>query len=203
MHGESNKKWGKGLQGAGEFIRVVNASKVYQTQDGGEVEAFTNFNLEIEEDEFLVLVGPSGCGKSTLLKMIVGLLPPTRGAVYFQGTEVLSPRTDFGMVFQEATLLPWRSVRDNVMLPIEILGKTDKDYRAEAGRLLTLVGLHGLSGWMREPRATQDVDVIVALRQHHKATRALLAAFSELEAVELEVARLIKEDMDAVGAYVR
>jgi NitT/TauT family transport system ATP-binding protein len=80
MHGESNKKWGKGLQGAGEFIRVVDASKVYQTQDGGEVEAFTNFNLEIEEDEFLVLVGPSGCGKSTLLKMIVGLLPPTRGA---------------------------------------------------------------------------------------------------------------------------
>jgi ABC-type lipoprotein export system ATPase subunit len=67
MHGESNKKWGKGLQGAGEFIRVVDASKVYQTQDGGEVEAFTNFNLEIEEDEFLVLVGPSGCGKSTLL----------------------------------------------------------------------------------------------------------------------------------------
>jgi energy-coupling factor transporter ATP-binding protein EcfA2 len=99
MHGESNKKWGKGLQGAEEFIRVVNASKVYQTQDGGEVEAFTNFNLEIEEDEFLVLVGPSGCGKSTLLKMIVGLLPPTRGAVYFQGTEVLSPRTDLDEPF--------------------------------------------------------------------------------------------------------
>jgi NitT/TauT family transport system ATP-binding protein len=148
MHGEPNKTQGGGLQGAGEFIRVVNASKVYQTQDGGEVEAFTNFNLEIEEDEFLVLVGPSGCGKSTLLKMIVGLLPPTRGAVYFQGTEVLSPRTDFGMVFQEATLLPWRSVRDNVMLPIEILGKTDKDYRAEAGRLLTLVGLHGFESRM-------------------------------------------------------
>jgi NitT/TauT family transport system ATP-binding protein len=148
MHGESNKEWEKSLQGVGGFIRVVNASKVYQTQDGGEVEAFTNFNLEIEEDEFLVLVGPSGCGKSTLLKMIVGLLPPTRGAVYFQGTEVLSPRTDFGMVFQEATLLPWRSVRDNVMLPIEILGKTDKDYRAEAGRLLTLVGLHGFESRM-------------------------------------------------------
>ena len=148
MQGEPNKTWGKGLQGAGEFIRVVDASKVYQTQDGGEVEAFTNFNLEIQEDEFLVLVGPSGCGKSTLLKMIVGLLPPTRGAVYFQGTEVLSPRTDFGMVFQEATLLPWRSVRDNVMLPIEILGKTDKDYRAEAGRLLTLVGLHGFESRM-------------------------------------------------------
>jgi NitT/TauT family transport system ATP-binding protein len=148
MHGEPDKTWGKGLQGASEFIRVVNASKVYQTQDGGEVEAFTNFNLEIEEDEFLVLVGPSGCGKSTLLKMIVGLLPPTRGAIYFQGTEVLSPRTDFGMVFQEATLLPWRSVRDNVMLPIEILGKTDKDYRAEAARLLTLVGLHGFESRM-------------------------------------------------------
>jgi ABC-type dipeptide/oligopeptide/nickel transport system ATPase component len=90
---------GKRLARRRRIHSCLNASKVYQTQDGGEVEAFTNFNLEIEEDEFLVLVGPSGCGKSTLLKMIVGLLPPTRGAVYFQGTEVLSPRTDLDEPF--------------------------------------------------------------------------------------------------------
>jgi len=148
MHGARDDKLEKSPQLSGDFIRVVGASKIYQTQDGGEVEAFTNFNLEIRENEFLVLVGPSGCGKSTLLKMIVGLLPLTSGAIYFQGKKVLSPRTEFGMVFQEATLLPWRSVRENVMLPIEILGKTDKDYRAEADRLLALVGLTGFESKM-------------------------------------------------------
>lgn len=148
MHGALDEKSESSPQRAGDFIRIVNASKIYQTQDGGEVEAFTNFNLEIRENEFLVLVGPSGCGKSTLLKMIVGLLPLTSGAIYFQGSEVLSPRTDFGMVFQEATLLPWRSVRDNVMLPIEILHKSEKDYRAEADRLLALVGLRGFEAKM-------------------------------------------------------
>jgi NitT/TauT family transport system ATP-binding protein len=148
MHGALDDKPEQRPPVAGSFIRVVNASKIYQTQDGGEVEAFTDFNLDIKENEFLVLVGPSGCGKSTLLKMIVGLLPLTNGSIFFQGREVLSPRTDFGMVFQEATLLPWRSVRENVMLPIEILGKTDKDYRAEANRLLALVGLSGFESRM-------------------------------------------------------
>jgi NitT/TauT family transport system ATP-binding protein len=148
MHGAlDDKSEGRPLV-EGSFIRVVNASKIYQTQDGGEVEAFTDFNLNIKENEFIVLVGPSGCGKSTLLKMIVGLLPLTNGSIFLQGREVLSPQTDFGMVFQEATLLPWRSVRENVMLPIEILGKTDKDYRAEADRLLALVGLSGFESRM-------------------------------------------------------
>jgi NitT/TauT family transport system ATP-binding protein len=148
MHGAlDDKSEGRPLV-EGSFIRVVSASKIYQTQDGGEVEAFTDFNLDIKENEFIVLVGPSGCGKSTLLKMIVGLLPLTNGSIFLQGREVLSPQTDFGMVFQEATLLPWRSVRENVMLPIEILGKTDKDYRAEADRLLALVGLSGFESRM-------------------------------------------------------
>jgi len=148
MHGALDDKSEKSPQIAGGFIRIVNASKVYQTQDGGEVEAFTNFNLDIRENEFVVLVGPSGCGKSTLLKAIVGLLPLTSGSIFFQGVEVLSPQTNFGMVFQEATLLPWRSVRENVLLPIEILGKTDRDYRAETDRLLALVGLAGFEARM-------------------------------------------------------
>src|SRR5579884_4112458 len=101
-----------------ELIRIANVSKIYQTQDGSEVEALSNLNLDVRDNEFLVLVGPSGCGKSTLLKMIVGLLPVTDGAIYFDGQEVRSPRTDVGMVFQEPLLLPWRSVRDNVLFPI-------------------------------------------------------------------------------------
>ena len=144
-----------------DFIRVENVSKTYQTQDGNRVEALTNFNLVVRQNEFLVLVGPSGCGKSTLLKLIVGLIPVTTGAIYFRGEEVRSPRADVGMVFQEPLLLPWRSVRENVLFPIEILRKSDKDYRAEADRLLALVGLAGfedrmpyeLSGGMQQRAA--------------------------------------------------
>src|SRR6476661_4214119 len=110
----------------GDFIRVENVSKTYQTQDGNKIEALTNFNLVVRQNEFLVLVGPSGCGKSTLLKLIVGLLPVTTGAIYFHGEEVRSPRVDVGMVFQEPLLLPWRSVRENVLFQIEILHKSDK-----------------------------------------------------------------------------
>jgi NitT/TauT family transport system ATP-binding protein len=145
----------------GGFIRVESVSKTYQTQDGNKIEALTNFNLVVRQNEFLVLVGPSGCGKSTLLKLIVGLLPVTTGAIYFHGEEVRSPRVDVGMVFQEPLLLPWRSVRENVLLPVEILHKSDKDYRAEADRLLALVGLAGfedrmpyeLSGGMQQRAA--------------------------------------------------
>ena len=132
----------------GDFIRVENVSKTYQTQDGNKIEALTNFNLVVRQNEFLVLVGPSGCGKSTLLKLIVGLLPVTTGTIYFHGEEVRSPRVDVGMVFQEPLLLPWRSVRENVLFPIEILHKSDKDYRAEADRLLALVGLAGFENRM-------------------------------------------------------
>lgn len=145
----------------GALIRIVDATKTYESQDGNEVEALTHLNLDVGENEFLVIVGPSGCGKSTLLKLIVGLLPLTSGEIYFSGERVTSPRTDVGMVFQEPLLLPWRNVRSNVLFPIEILGKTDRDYREEADRLLTLVGLAGfeekmpyeLSGGMQQRAA--------------------------------------------------
>jgi NitT/TauT family transport system ATP-binding protein len=140
------------------MIRIENASKTYETRDGEPVHALTNLNLEINEGEFLSIVGPSGCGKSTLLKLIVGLLPITQGQILFYDEPVRRPRTDVGMVFQEAVLLPWRTIKQNVMFPIEILRKNDRDYSKDADELLTTVGLGGfinrmpyeLSGGMQQ-----------------------------------------------------
>ena len=143
------------------IIQAVNVSKVYNRATARNVSALTGLNLEVGENEFLVIVGPSGCGKSTLLKLIVGLLPVTDGTIYFHGQPVRGPRTDVGMVFQEPVLLPWRTVRQNVLFPIEILRRKDRDYVEESDRLLTLVGLSGfqdkmpyeLSGGMQQRAA--------------------------------------------------
>jgi NitT/TauT family transport system ATP-binding protein len=143
------------------MIRIANVTKIYESIDGEDVGAINNLNLDVKENEFLAIVGPSGCGKSTLLKLIVGLLPVTTGEIYVKGKLVRSPQTDFGMVFQEPILLPWRSIRENVMFPVEILRKKDRDYKEEAQRLLNLVGLGGfedkapyeLSGGMQQRAA--------------------------------------------------
>jgi len=143
------------------MIRMINVSKVYESIDGEKVTAVHNLDLDVEDNEFLAIVGPSGCGKSTLLKLMVGLLPASSGEIHFRGQLVRGPRTDVGRVFQEPILLPWRTIRRNVLFPIEILRKKDRDYNEEAQRLLTLVGLAGfeekapyeLSGGMQQRAA--------------------------------------------------
>jgi NitT/TauT family transport system ATP-binding protein len=148
------------MQG-GDMIRIENVTKVYPSRDGDDIQALTDLNLNVAENEFLSVVGPSGCGKSTLLKLIVGLLPITSGEILFHGQPVRGPRTDVGMVFQEPVLLPWRTVKENVMFPVEILKRSDRDYASEADRLLRTVGLGGferkmpyeLSGGMQQRAA--------------------------------------------------
>jgi NitT/TauT family transport system ATP-binding protein len=148
------------MQG-GDMIRIENVTKVYPSRDGDDIQALTDLNLNVAENEFLSVVGPSGCGKSTLLKLIVGLLPITSGEILFHGQPVRGPRTDVGMVFQEPVLLPWRTVKENVMFPVEILKRSDRDYASEADRLLRTAGLGGferkmpyeLSGGMQQRAA--------------------------------------------------
>jgi NitT/TauT family transport system ATP-binding protein len=89
--------------------------------DGIGTLALEKANLSIGQDEFVAIVGPSGCGKSTLLKLISGLIGPTRGGVRVGGEHVRKPLKNVGMAFQNSTLLPWRTVRDNVLLPLEIV----------------------------------------------------------------------------------
>jgi NitT/TauT family transport system ATP-binding protein len=116
--------------------------------DGIGTLALEKANLSIGRDEFIAIVGPSGCGKSTLLKLICGLLGPTRGRVRVGGEPVRKPLKNVGMAFQNSTLLPWRNVRDNVLLPLEIvepyrsLPKRElASSRTRADELLASVGL--------------------------------------------------------------
>src|SRR5215471_14974957 len=125
------------------MIALRDVSKRYTTRAGDTVVAVDGVTLDVAADEFVTIVGASGCGKSTLLKLIGGLIAPTAGRILLRDEPVTGPSRDTGMVFQTPVLLPWRSVRDNILFPIEILGWPMRDYRAEADRLIGLVGLRG------------------------------------------------------------
>jgi NitT/TauT family transport system ATP-binding protein len=130
-------------------IRIEGLYKTYASKTG-RVTALENVDLTIGQNEFITLVGPSGCGKSTLLKLIGALIRPSRGTLLFDGAPLLHPTSDVGIVFQEAVLLEWRNVLDNVLLPAEILALDQDKSRARAMHLLDLVGLKGFE--MRSPR---------------------------------------------------
>jgi NitT/TauT family transport system ATP-binding protein len=147
-------------------IQISGVYKTYTTKTG-RVTALEDVNLTIAENEFITLVGPSGCGKSTLLKLIAALIRPSRGQLLFDASPVLRPTSDVGIVFQEAVLLEWRNVLDNVLLPAEILGLDRAKSRARAMHLLELVGLKGFE--MRAPRELSG-----GMQQRASICRALI-----------------------------
>lgn len=139
------------------YLSVQDVNKTYRTRNG-DVHAVEHADFDIDEGDFVSLVGPSGCGKSTLMSMIGGLETPTGGRILVGGTPITAPRRDFGYVFQDPTLLPWKSVLDNVLFPIRTQKRVVADYLGEAERLLRLTGLWDfrdkrpaeLSGGMRQ-----------------------------------------------------
>jgi NitT/TauT family transport system ATP-binding protein len=126
-------------------IEVDGVSHVFR---GGKtrLHALDDIDLEVRENEFITLVGRSGCGKSTLLRIVAGLLRATAGEVRVLGSRVARPRRDVSLMFQRSALLPWRTILDNVLLPVEILRLDRRRYRARAEALLTLTGLEGFEG---------------------------------------------------------
>ena len=138
-------------------IEIRDLNKIYVTKNG-DVNALENVSLDVFDEEFITVVGQSGCGKTTILKIISGLLAKTSGSMMVNGHEVTGPLSDVGMVFQAPVLPKWRNVIDNVMLPVEILGLDEEEYRQRAMELLKLTGLTGfetkfpreLSGGMQQ-----------------------------------------------------
>ena len=143
----------------------IDFQNVYLRYSEGESFAVEDISLRLARNEFAAIVGPSGCGKSTFMKLTTGLRRPTQGTVIVDGREVAGPLKIVGMAFQNATLLPWRTTLDNVLLPLEIVEpyrstfKKNKDeYVARAKQLLKTVGLAGnedkypwqLSGGMQQ-----------------------------------------------------
>jgi NitT/TauT family transport system ATP-binding protein len=127
-------------------IRVVDATKVYETKSGP-VNALEGFSVDIRDGELICILGPSGCGKTTLLWAMSGLHALTRGQVLLDDQPIAGPRPrEIGMIFQDANLLPWRNLRQNIEFPFEIKRET-KDRERIAG-LVEVTGLAGFEGAM-------------------------------------------------------
>ena len=141
------------------MIEIRDVSHRYAARDGsGEYWALRGVSLKIESGTFVSLLGPSGCGKTTLLRIANGLIRPSRGEVRIDDKPVTGPSADRAMVFQEFNLLPWRSARRNVEMPLEVLGVVAVLRREIAAQRLAQVGLekfagfypHQLSGGMKQ-----------------------------------------------------
>jgi len=142
-----------------DAIIIKSVSHSYQT-DTGKLPVLNNLNIRVPYHGFTAVVGPSGCGKSTLTKLISGLLKPDNGEVWLNNEKVIEPKPIVGMAFQNPVLLEWRTVLQNVILPLEIVpnnfSQLEKEKRAR--NLLSLVGLEGfedkkpseLSGGMKQ-----------------------------------------------------
>lgn len=116
------------------------------TLPGGEdLPALGPVTLDIAPGEFVCIVGPSGCGKSTLIKVVAGLQPATTGAVLLGDTPITAPSPRVGLMFQSANLMPWRTVRDNIALPLELVGVKRAARYAAADEMLTMLGLGGFA----------------------------------------------------------
>ncbi|WP_055693832.1 ABC transporter ATP-binding protein [Streptomyces prasinopilosus] len=139
------------------MIGISGVSRTFSSRSGSTV-ALQGIDLHIAEGEFVAVVGRSGCGKSTLLRLVAGLLSASEGQITVGGERVTGARRDVAMLFQRPALLPWRSVLDNVLLPVEIFGGRRAEHRDRAYRLLETVGLagfekhrpHELSGGMQQ-----------------------------------------------------
>ena len=143
------------------FIACRGLGKTYDVRIGNPVVALQNLNVEISAGEFLAVVGPSGCGKSTLLRLLAGLDRQSCGVMELGGNAIDGPRKDIGVIFQTPTLFAWRTVLENIMLPVDVLGLSRKSYIQDAMQLVQMVGLGGfesnypweLSGGMQQRAA--------------------------------------------------
>ncbi|MBA8819945.1 NitT/TauT family transport system ATP-binding protein [Ochrobactrum sp. P6BSIII] len=149
----------RGLGDAQTVIDIKDLSLVFETNDGP-VHALSNINLAIQRGEFVSFIGPSGCGKTTLMRVVADLEQPTSGSVTVNGKTPANARLDrsYGYVFQAAALFPWRTIEDNIGLPLEIMGYSRAERQERIEKNLALVNLTGfgkkfpwqLSGGMQQ-----------------------------------------------------
>jgi NitT/TauT family transport system ATP-binding protein len=165
------------------ILTVRDLSAVFPDRNGG-LHALNRVSFEVCPQEFVCVLGPSGSGKSTLLRILAGLLPPTSGEATFHGSE--QPR--IGMVFQQANLMPWRSVLENLTLPLELAGVENDDARRRAGEMMKLVGLDGFDAyWPRDLSGGMAQRVAIARALIHDPDLLLLdEPFGSLDALTRE-----------------
>lgn len=189
---------------AAPLLHAQAVSVSYQTRRGS-IDALQGVDLRVGEGEFVTLLGPSGCGKSTLLKLAAGLLAPTHGRIEVAGNAVDGPNRDIGVAFQKPTLLPWRTVLDNVLLPSQTVGEAGPAAAARARDLLDRVGLRDfadnypkeLSGGMQQrvglARMLQRDPKLLLMDEPFAALDAMTR-----EALTLELQRIWMRDRKSV-----
>ena len=175
------------------FVAIRDVQLAYGKGVG--VQALDGLDLDVKEGEFAAVVGRSGCGKSSLMKLVTGLLPPTEGTIEVDGKEVDGPLKIVGMAFQNPTLLPWRQILSNVMLPFEIVDEhrykvrmQRAEYEIKARALLNSVGLGGVEKkypWQLSGGMQQRASLCRAL-VHQPALLMLDEPFGALDAFTRE-----------------
>ena len=154
------------------MLSIQDISMRFDLPDGSSVNALSNVSLNVAAGEIVSVLGPSGCGKTTLLRIMAGLERPTSGEVTLDGVPIERPGPQRGMVFQEYSLFPWRTILDNVAFGLELKGVSKEERYEKARRYITAVGLagfensypHELSGGMK-----QRVAIVRALVNNPKA----------------------------------
>jgi len=124
------------------FLEIRNVSARFRGPQG-DLCALKDISFTVDQGEFICLIGPSGCGKSTLLRIIAGLLPPSTGTIYLEEKPIKAPGHRVGLVFQNPNLLPWRTVADNIALPLEMHALPVETRHKRVMKLVEMVGLTG------------------------------------------------------------
>ena len=127
---------------AGPVLVARELGLIFPDADEG-LHVLSDISFSVDAKEFVCVLGPSGSGKSTLLRILAGLLPPTHGEVFYLGERLNGPRREIGFVFQKANLMPWRTVLENITLPLELQQVPAGQAQAQAQELVNLVGLEG------------------------------------------------------------
>jgi NitT/TauT family transport system ATP-binding protein len=148
-------------------VDVRDVSLTFETADG-KVDALSKVSLQIADGEFVSFIGPSGCGKTTILRVIADLQQPTSGSLLVNGMSAEEARLAraYGYVFQAPALFPWRTIENNLKLPLEVMGFSDSEQQQRAARYLTLVNLTGFERkypWQLSGGMQQRVSIARAL----------------------------------------
>jgi NitT/TauT family transport system ATP-binding protein len=149
------------------FLRVQKLSASFIDRNGV-LHVLQDISFDVPKGEFVCIVGPSGSGKSTLLRVLAGLLTPTSGTVEAAGARVDGPQANLGIVFQDANLMGWRTVRENIGLPLELRGSSNGANAAQIDSMIELIGLQGFE-------ETLPADLSGGMAQRVAIARALVS----------------------------
>lgn len=170
------------------ILEAINLHKHYTTTRRGVLAAVEDISFSVEPGEFLCIVGPSGCGKTTLLRLLAGLIIPDQGEACLHGQTLREPSSKIGIVFQKSNLMPWRTVFDNVMLPLQVQRLPQSEARSRVEESLAMVGLSDFTkSYPRELSGGMQQRVAIARALVHQPEILLLdEPFGALDALTRE-----------------